>query len=141
MNKVFLIGNICREVELKTSNTGTLFISNAIAVQRTTKDVNGNYESDFFNFIAFKNQADYIYKYCPKGAKIVIEGTLRTNQYQDRMGEKRVSYSIWVNSVELLKTSNNQDTNIKEEKPKIMKPQQQNYDNFDYDIDDEDLPF
>lgn len=105
MNKVLLIGNTCKENELRLSSTGIEILSNTIAVKRSTKDANGEYITDFISFVAFKNQAKFISQYCPKGSKIALDGSWQTRQYQANDGTMRYVNELIVNSVELLRSS------------------------------------
>ena len=139
MNKVFLIGNTCKDNDIKSSNGGTLYLRNTIAVKRSTKDANGNYISDFIDFVAFNNQANYINQYCPKGSKIAIEGSWQVRTYQANDGTNRTAHELIVNSVELLKSS--QDAQPKPQQQ--PQPQYPSYSNnpFDDTLDDPKLPF
>ena len=151
MNKVFLIGNTCKENELKLSSTGIEILNNTIAVKRSTKDANGEYITDFISFITFKNQAKYINQYCPKGSKIALEGSWQTRSYQANDGTTRYVNELVVNSVELLKSSQEENPTTYQQpqttptpafKP-AQQPQYPSYSSnpFDDTLDDPKLPF
>ena len=112
MNKIFLCGNICKDIESKYYNDRK-YVKNTIAVKRDYKNKDGAYDSDFFNFSIWGNQAEYIEKYAQKGDKILICGKLQNNNYE-KDGEMIYSNDIQVENVELLtfkKQTNNEDTN------------------------------
>lgn len=100
MNKIFLSGNICKDIEIKYYNDKK-YIKNTIAVRRDYKNKDGNYDSDFFNFTIWGNQAEYLEKYSKKGDKIIISGKLLNNNYE-KNGEKIYSNDIQVENIELV---------------------------------------
>ena len=67
MNKVILSGNLCKEIELKQTQSGKSALNNSVAVRRDFKDADGTYQTDFIDFIAFGNQAEYLKKYASTG--------------------------------------------------------------------------
>lgn len=99
LNKIFLIGNICNDLEIKETANSKILSFN-LAVQRKFKNQNGEYESDFFRLKAFNNQATFIQKYFNKGSKIVIEAHMQNNNYEDENGQKHYSNDIIVDQVE-----------------------------------------
>lgn len=150
MNKVILIGNTCKENELRYSQQGIAVLSNTIAVNRAgAKNADGSKVSDFINFTAFRQQAEFISKYCPKGSKIVLEGSWQNRAYQANDGTMRYVSELIVNSVELIKSSQEaQPPQAQTPKPQPTPPQQPQYqapsyssDPFAPDIDTSDLPF
>ena len=100
MNKIFLIGNICRDIEVNHYNDRKV-VKNTIAVRRDFKNKNGEYDSDFFNFSVWGNQAEYVSNYAKKGDKIAICGKLLNNNYE-RDGQTIYSNDIQVENVEIL---------------------------------------
>lgn len=149
MNKVFLTGNTCKENDLKVSSTGVSVLRNTIAVKRSTKDANGNPITDFIDFVVFKNQANYVSQYCPKGSKIALEGSWQVRTYQANDGTTRYVNELIVNSVELLRSSQEatpQPPQAQTPKPQPTPPQPQyqapsySSDPFAAEIED-DLPF
>lgn len=101
MNKVILTGRVVKDIELK-NNGGKDYIFFSIAVQRTTKDNEGHYESDFINCKAFGNTAKFISQYFNKGDGIELEGRITTSSYE-KNGNKQYSTDILVNNVEFPK--------------------------------------
>lgn len=99
MNKVLLMGRLTREPEIRYGNDNKPIARYAIAVDRSYKDSNGNYPTDFFNLVSFGNTASFVEKYLKKGTKVVVEGELRNNNYE-KDGNKVYSDQIVVNNVE-----------------------------------------
>jgi single-strand DNA-binding protein len=100
MNKIILIGNMCRDIEVNHYNDRKV-VRNTIAVRRDYKNKNGEYDSDFFNFSVWGVQAEFVEKYAHKGDKIAIVGKLLNNNYE-RDGQTIYSNDIQVESIELL---------------------------------------
>ena len=80
MNKVFLVGNIVRDVETKIAG-GYQVIQNTVAVKRNYPDRDGNYPTNFIDFQSWGKQAEYLEKYGAKGSKIAIVGRLQSREY------------------------------------------------------------
>jgi single-strand DNA-binding protein len=101
MNKVFLIGNITKDPEIKTTSTGKKVASLSLAVS-DGKDANGQNVSQFFNLKAWEKTAEIIEKYCQKGHKIGIVGKITTRKWEKEDGTVAYITEILVNEIELL---------------------------------------
>ena len=77
MNKVMLLGNVCKDLELKTYGE-TSVVKFSLAVQRRFKKD----ETDFINCTVFGKTAEIMSKYCGKGSKIVVCGRIQTGSYE-----------------------------------------------------------
>lgn len=108
MNKIILIGHMCRDIEVNHYNDRKV-VRNTIAVRRDYKNKNGEYDSDFFNFSVWGVQAEFVEKYAHKGDKIAIVGKLLNNNYE-RDGQTVYSNDIQVESVELLSPRKENET-------------------------------
>ena len=105
MNNVTLVGNLCRdnEVRYSTDENATAILFNTIAVQRKTKDkTTGKYESDFISIKAFGKTAEFVEKYFKKGDKIGITGEIRTGSYTNKDGVKVYTTDVVVNNAEFV---------------------------------------
>ncbi|MBR2734425.1 MAG: single-stranded DNA-binding protein [Selenomonadaceae bacterium] len=100
MNKVILMGNLTRDVEIRDCANNTTVARAGIAVNRPYK----NKEVDFFNLVAFNETAEFLSKYFAKGSKILVEGYLRTSNYEDRDGVKRTATDIIIEQIEFAGT-------------------------------------
>lgn len=82
MNKVNLMGRICREVETRYS--GEMAVAKyALAVDRKGKDAG----TDFINCVAFGKQGEFAEKYLRKGMKIAVSGRIQTGSYDGKNGK------------------------------------------------------
>lgn len=101
MNKIILTGNLTKDLEVRTTNNDMEIGNGTIAVSRPYKNLDGKYDSDFFNFVIF-NPSDYVKKHLLKGTKILIDGELRTRTYEDKNNVKRTVTEIFTNKIEQL---------------------------------------
>ena len=101
MNKVFLIGNLTRDPELRSTTTGRSVCSFSIAVNRTFANQMGERITDFFNIIVWGKQGENCAKYLAKGRKVAIIGELQTRTYE-KDGQKRTVTEINASDVEFL---------------------------------------
>lgn len=102
MNKVILSGNLCKDVELKYTTSNTAVSSNTIAVKNDFKNAKGEYESQFINFVVYRNNAEFLNKYAAKGSKVLLEGRLNNRSYDKQDGTKAYITEVVVERVELL---------------------------------------
>ena len=102
MNKVYLIGNLTRDVELAQTPSGVEVARFSIAVSRQYQDSNGERQTDFFNCVAWRGLAETIAKYCKKGSKVAVCGSIQLRNYEDNQGIKRQAVDIIVQDCEFL---------------------------------------
>lgn len=89
-NKVIMIGRIVADPELRTTPNGVNAASFRVAVNRPRDKE----KSDFFNVVAWRQNAEFITRYFSKGKLIGIEGSLQTRDYTDKEGNKRTAFEI-----------------------------------------------
>ena len=130
MNNVTIIGNLCRDPELRQGANGVTFASTTIASKRDRKDADGTYKSDFFDLLIWGNQAEYTSKYIRKGDKAVVTGTIQIRDYVTKTGVKGKAVEVFVQSVSSLEKKAESPDVVD---PKELQPEAQ--------VDDEDLPF
>lgn len=95
MNKVILTGNLTRDPELKSTQSGKTFARVGIAVKRPfSKDA-----VDFFNLLAWEHSAEFLAKYFSKGSRLIVEGHMQTGSYE-KDGVKHNTFDIVVNQIE-----------------------------------------
>lgn len=118
MNKVILTGNLCRDIEVNQTQSGKEVVSNSIAVKRDFKDADGNYQTDFINFVAWGNQATYLGDYAKKGDRMEIVGRWQVRSFEDQNGDKRTVNECVVESVSVFSKNEKQDQK-QTRKPKL----------------------
>ena len=104
MNKVFLIGNLTRDPELSTTNSGISVCRISIAVSRRFANADGSRETDFFNVVAWRAIAENCAKYLKKGSKIAVMGSIQNHSYEGNDGTKRYTTDITAEEIEFLST-------------------------------------
>ena len=102
MNKVFLIGNLTRDPELSETNSGVPVCRFAIAVNRRFSAGDAERQTDFFNVTAWRGLADNVAKFCKKGNKVAVTGSIQIRNYEDNAGQKRTFVDIIADDVEFL---------------------------------------
>ncbi len=106
MNRVFLIGNLTKDPELTTTNSGVSLCKFTLAVQRRFTGNDGEREADFLPIIVWRGLADNCYKFLKKGSKAGVSGTIQTRQYDAPDGTRRFITEIIADEVEFLSTRN-----------------------------------
>ena len=135
MNKIFLIGNLTRDPELSETNSGVAVCRFGIAVNRRRSSADGEPQVDFFNVTAWRGLADNVSRFCKKGNKVAVSGSIQIRQYEDRDGQKRTSVDVNADEVEFL-TPKNAERDESDYVPAAKK--KPTLEEFD---DDSDIPF
>jgi single-strand DNA-binding protein len=119
MNKVILNGNLCKDIELKYTQNNIAVVSNTIAVKNDFKNAKGETESQFINFVVYRNNAEFLKKYAAKGSKVLLEGRLNNRSYDKQDGTKAYITEVVVERIELL---GNKPVETKQEQTKEEDP-------------------
>jgi single-strand DNA-binding protein len=90
LNRVILIGNITKEIDLKTTPSGNSVATFGLATNRTWKDKQGNKQEQatFHNIVAWGKTGEVIKQYCTKGSMIMVEGRIDNRTYDKKDGTK-----------------------------------------------------
>lgn len=144
MNKTYLIGNVCREIECRTTQSGVKVANFTIAINRRMKN-NGEQQTDFLNIVAWRQLAELCEKYLSKGKKVAVVGSIQTSSYEDRDGIKRNKWEILADEVEFLspadKGARKEMEYRAEERQAIMTEGNTPADSGFTQVDDSELPF
>jgi single-strand DNA-binding protein len=103
LNKVFLIGRLTKDPEIKTLPSGKTLCQISIATDRfyTDKEGNKRQETEFHNVILFGRLSEIASQYLKKGSLVFIEGRLRTRNWEDEAGNKRSRTEIIAERMQL----------------------------------------
>jgi len=101
MNKVFLKGNLVKDIDVRMTPSEMKVARFVVATKRNVKNKDGNYDSDFISCVAFDNNADFICKYFGKGSGILVEGNIRTDSYE-KDGDRVYTTDVVVERVEFV---------------------------------------
>ncbi len=102
MNKVFLIGRLTRDPELRYTGNNTPVASFTVAVNRTFTNQAGEREADFINVVVWRKQAENVKNYLSQGSQVAIEGRLQVRNYDDQNGQKRYVTEVIADNVEFV---------------------------------------
>ena len=110
MNTISLIGNICNDVEVKQiSNSEKSVVQITLAVKRPfTKDV-----TDFIPVVVWNQPAEFLGKYAHKGSKVAVSGRLTSRKWEDKEGNKRTTYEVVAENVEICESARENATETK----------------------------
>ena len=145
-NSIHIMGRITRDLELKYTASGVAVCAFAVAVSRSYKDSDGNYPADFIDCVAWRTTAEFVTKHFRKGAMIAISGELQTRMYTDKDGNKRKAVETLGNSMAFTgeKTNNAGSGSTRPPMPTTPPPvaaEEPTYDEMEYSVNDENLPF
>ncbi len=142
MNKVFLIGRLTADPELRYTESGKAYTRFSLAVNRNYKNESGESEADFISIVAWEKRAETICKYIKKGNRLGLVGRIQTGSYEKEDGTRGYLTDVIVGELEFL------ENKPKEDKPA---PEYQESSKTDEDpfaefgdsiqIEDNDLPF
>ena len=100
LNKVFIMGRLTRDPELRCTQTGTPVASFSLAVDRDFKDkATGERTTDFIDVVSWRNTAEFVSRYFTKGRMAVVEGRLQMRDWTDKDGNKRRSAEVVADQV------------------------------------------
>lgn len=141
MNTINICGRLCADPELKTTQSGVSVCSYNLAVKRPkVKDT-----TDFLTVVSWRAGAEYLAKFGHKGDMVAVSGVLTTRSWEDKNGNKRISYEIVADTVELVgnKTEQSKPADISQPIPYTPKNSnnQATQQDFVTIMTDEELPF
>ena len=102
MNKVFLVGRLTRDPELRYGASNNAVMRTSIAVDRQFTNQNGEREADFINIVAFGNRAETMKKYLTKGSQIAVSGRIQTGSYDGSDGKRVYTTDVIIDEFQFL---------------------------------------
>ncbi len=105
VNRVFLIGNLTRDPELRYVPSGTAVTSFDLAVNRfyATQSGEKKQETSFVKIVVWARRAEVCAEYLTKGSPVFVEGRLRSRSWETQDGQKRSTIEVIANSVQFLR--------------------------------------
>lgn len=115
-NKVVMVGNLTRDIELKYTTSGLAIAKSSIATSYKYKDNQGNQKEEvcFLEFAIMGRMGEIANQYLSKGSKVLLEGRLALEQWSDSSGQNRSKHSLRVENMKML--GNKSDTNCEDNK-------------------------
>jgi len=144
LNKVFLVGRLGKDPEIRFSGDGNAIANFSIATNETWKNKEGNQQekTDWHNIVVFGASAEkYIQPYVKKGTLVSVEGKLQTRDWEDKDGNKRYTTEVIADlygGVQILGSGggeNSLDSSSGMNQEPVKK------ENLDQTVEDDDLPF
>lgn len=99
LNKIFIMGRLTRDPELRRTQNGAAVTSFSLAVDRDFKNADGSKDTDFINVVAWRGAAEFVAKYFSKGRMAVVEGRLQMRDWTDRDGNKRRNAEVLADNI------------------------------------------
>lgn len=113
-NKVILVGNLTRDVELRYAPSGSAIAKFGLATNRRWKDRNSGEDREEVMFVdinVFGRSAEIANQYLRKGSKVLVEGRLVLERWVDQNGQNRSKHSISADTVQFMETRAESQTN------------------------------
>jgi len=104
LNKIFLIGNLTRDVELKYTASGAAVANFGLAVNRTYTNSDGEKTEEvcFIDMVAWNRLAEVANEYLSKGSPVFVEGRLQMDSWEDQDGKKRSKLKMVAQNIQFL---------------------------------------
>ena len=99
LNKIFIMGRLTRDPELRRTQSGTAVTSFTLAVDRDFKSQSGEKETDFIDVVAWRSTAEFAAKYFTKGRMAIVEGRLQIRPWTDKEGNSRRSAEVVADNI------------------------------------------
>lgn len=110
MNKIFLIGRLTKDPELRYTPSGAAVCSFTLAVDRRFTSQNGEREADFINIVVWNKAAENCAKYLSKGRQTAVEGRLQIRSFDGNDGQRRWVTEVVAENVEFLGSGQSQNS-------------------------------
>ncbi|MDE7173021.1 MAG: single-stranded DNA-binding protein [Helicobacter sp.] len=155
-NRIILVGNLTRDVELRYLPSGSAVARIGLATNRRFKKQDGTMDDEvcFVDVSLFGRTAEVANQYLKKGSKVLIEGRLVLESWVDQSGQKRSKHSVRADSMQMMDSKGSSPAAYDDD---YHAPQNQGYDSGanganmakqpqkenipDIDVDDDDIPF
>lgn len=111
MNKVFLIGRLTKDPDIRYTGSNIAVASFTLAVDRSFTNQNGEVDADFIKITVWRKQAENVGKYLKKGSQIAVDGRIQTGSYDDPNGQKVYTTEVVANNVQFLDTKSSREGN------------------------------
>lgn len=94
MNKVNLLGRVCKDVELRYTTSGTAVATFTLAVDRRFQKQGEERQADFINCVVWGKTAEFVANYFGKGQMMALSGRIETRTWEDNEGIKRYATEV-----------------------------------------------
>lgn len=105
LNQVVLVGRLTKDAEVRETDSNKKVSNITIAIPRSYKNMNGEYDTDFVDVTLWNSIAESTSEYCRKGDIVGIKGRLQTNSYEKDDGSKEFRLNVIAEKVTFLSKS------------------------------------
>ena len=149
MNKVFLVGRLTRDPELRYTSSNLATMRCSIAVDRQFVRDGEERGADFINIVAFGNRAETMSKYLTKGSQIAVDGRIQTGSYDGQDGKKVYTTDVVIENFQFLDSKGSRNIETGDSEPTNDIPNDNTTDSSDpfadfgakIEVSDSELPF
>lgn len=138
INSVTLMGRLTYEPELRTTPSGVSVVNFQVAVNRDYVKDGEERQADFIDCIAWRQRAEFLSRYFHKGSMIAVEGSIETDNFTDKDGNKRKSVRVVANKLSFCGSKAEANGGYNQLAPSYAAPDNDFEEIID---DDDDLPF
>ena len=111
LNNVVVVGRLVDDVKLEKTESGKERSYITLAVPRSYKNADGEYETDFVDCVLWNGVASNTAEYCRKGDLIGVKGRIETNTFETESGEKKKATNIVADKITFLSSKTSEKTN------------------------------
>lgn len=140
MNKFIGIGRNVKDGELRVSGDINIY-TNTLAMTNNFKNKEGNYDSEFLNYVAYRNTAEFLNKYTNKGMQICLEGRIHTRSYEDKNNNKKYTTELIVENATILERKKQDNKQQLDQTQSLKTKTDYDNNNSDVQITEDQLPF
>lgn len=144
MNKVILMGRLTADPELRYTTVNNIPVCRfRLAVERPFQKSGEERQADFFSIVAWRAAAEFVSKYFRKGVRVLVEGNLRNNVYEDNQGVRHYTVDVQAERVYFAdsKKDNTPDSNKMSAQDAPITESEPGDGFFPLSDDNDDLPF
>jgi single-strand binding protein len=108
LNQIVLVGRLTRDIQVRKSDKGTKFATISLAISRSFKNMEGTYDTDFIDCIAFENIAENTSTYCSKGDIVGVKGRVQS-RVVEKDGKKEYLMEVIAEKITFLSSKRKED--------------------------------
>lgn len=112
LNNVTLVGRVARDIELRKTSNGASVATMVLAVDRGFVSKDGKRETDFINIEVWNGRAEYCSRNIEKGRLVSVVGSIKTNRYETKDGQRRTSFVVLANNISTLEKPRKTDKKV-----------------------------
>lgn len=140
INSVVIMGRLTYEPELRSTQSGISVIRFQVACDRNYQKSGEERKADFIDVTAWRQTAEFVSRYFHKGSMIAVEGSIQTDSYTDKDGNKSKSVQVVANNVSFCGSKAENNVNQPPQKPTENAAVGSDFETFDDEDDEYDLP-